>query len=166
MAQLKPAKRLRLAHGEQAACSAGFFPSGLRPMFKIAPNRPRTSGEESESQRRGFDLPVPQWFRGLRVDHDSIREASAQVRLRPNTRGCPWPLGGAPAESITRARCDKGADSWAVPPSVARRYGCSESGPAYIRDLREPREGLHRAASVPCDLIIFASPMSGRGSIA
>ena len=38
--------------------SAGFFPSGLRPTFKIAPSRPRTPGDESESQRRGFDPHV------------------------------------------------------------------------------------------------------------
>jgi hypothetical protein len=28
---------------------AGFFQSGLRPMFKIAPSQPRTSGDESKS---------------------------------------------------------------------------------------------------------------------
>ena len=30
--------------------SAGFFQSGLRRTFKIAPSRPRTSGDESQSQ--------------------------------------------------------------------------------------------------------------------
>jgi hypothetical protein len=35
---------------------AGFFQSGLRPMFKIARRLPRTSGDASKSQRRGFDL--------------------------------------------------------------------------------------------------------------
>ena len=28
---------------------------------------------EPESQWRGFDIPVPQWVRGLRMDHDSVR---------------------------------------------------------------------------------------------
>jgi excisionase family DNA binding protein len=62
--------------------SRRIFPSGLRPTFKIAPSRPRTSGDESESQWRGFDLSLPQRVRGLSLDHDSIGEASAQVRLR------------------------------------------------------------------------------------
>jgi excisionase family DNA binding protein len=39
-------------------------------------------GDESESQWRGFDLSLPQRVCGLRLDHDSIGEASAQVRLR------------------------------------------------------------------------------------
>jgi hypothetical protein len=52
---------------------AGFFQSGLRRTFKIAPRRPRTSGDASKSQRRRFDLSLPQWVRGLRMDHDSVR---------------------------------------------------------------------------------------------
>ena len=36
-------------------------------------------------------------------------------------------------------------DSWAVAPSMAQRDGCSESCPAHVRDVREPREELHRA---------------------
>jgi hypothetical protein len=61
---------------------AGFFQNGLRRTFKIAPSRLRTSGDESESQWRGFDFSLPQRVCGLRLDHDSIGEASAQVRLR------------------------------------------------------------------------------------
>jgi hypothetical protein len=34
-----------------------------------------------------------------------------------------------------RAGRHQGADSWAVPPSMARRHGCSESCPAYVRHL-------------------------------
>jgi hypothetical protein len=48
-------------------------------------------------------------------------------------------------ESRARAGRHQGADSWAVPQSMARRHGSSESGPAHVRDVREPREELHRA---------------------
>jgi hypothetical protein len=124
---------------------AGFFQSGVRPTFKIAPRLPRTSGDESQSQWRGFDLSLPQWVRGLCLDYDSVREASAQVRLRTNTGDRPQPVGGAHPESRARAGRHQGADSWAVPPSMALRRGCSESCPAYVRHLREPCEELHRA---------------------
>jgi len=39
----------------------------------------------------------------------------------------------------------KGADDWAVPASMARRHGCSESCPAHVRDLGEPRQELPHA---------------------
>jgi excisionase family DNA binding protein len=72
----------------------GFFQSGLKPMFKIAPSRLRTSGDESQSQWRGFDLPVPQWVR-----HRSIRCLAAHAghcgrgtEDRAHTTG--WRTGG------------------------------------------------------------------------
>ena len=54
------------------------------------------------------------------------------------------PMGGAhrkaaPGRSSPRCR-QLGSSS-----SMARRDGCSESRPAHIRDVREPREELHRA---------------------
>src|SRR4029453_15781128 len=124
---------------------AGFFQSGVRPTFKIAPRLPRTSGDESQSQWRGFDLSLPQWVRGLCLDYDSVREASAQVRLRTNTGDSPQPVDRAHAESRTRAGRYQGADNLAVPQTMALRHGCSESCPAHVRDVREPREELHRA---------------------
>ena len=77
-----------------------------------------------------------------------------KIRLRTNSGDSPQPVGGAHAESRARAGCHQGADSWAVPPSMARRHGCSEPCPAHVRDVREPREELHRAwTSVRCGLI-------------
>jgi excisionase family DNA binding protein len=87
--------------------SRRILQSGLRPTFKIAPRLPRTSGDESQSQRRRFDLSLPQWVHCLCLDYDSVREASAQVRLPTNTGDSPQPVDTAHAESRTRAGSHK-----------------------------------------------------------
>jgi hypothetical protein len=42
------------------------------------------------------------------MDHDSVREALAQIHLRTNSRDSPHPVGGAHAESRARAGRDQG----------------------------------------------------------
>ena len=73
------------------------------------------------------------------------REASAQIRLRTNLRSCT-------AEWVELTRKAARGPVVTKVPTVGqflnrwlRRHGCSESCPAYLRDLREPREELHRA---------------------
>ena len=95
----------------------------------------------------GSIFSLPQWVRCLCLHYDSVREASAQVRLRTNTGDSPQPVDRAHAESRTRAGSHQGADSWAVPQSMARRHGCSESCPAYeshVKNYIEPGLGALR----------------------
>jgi excisionase family DNA binding protein len=75
--------------------SRRILPEWVEAYVKIAPRLPRTSGDESQSQRRRFGLSLPQWVRGLCLDYDPVREASAQVRLRTNTGDSPQPVDGA-----------------------------------------------------------------------
>jgi excisionase family DNA binding protein len=53
--------------------SRRILPEWVEAYVQDRASRPRTSGDESQSQWRGFDLAVPQWVRGLRMDHDSVR---------------------------------------------------------------------------------------------
>ena len=60
-------------------------------------------------------------------------------------------MGGAHAESRARAGHYQGADSWAVPASMARRHGCSESCPltyatyeSHVKNYIEPGIGALR----------------------
>jgi len=60
-------------------------------------------------------------------------------------------VGGAHAESRARAGHYQGADSWAVPASMARRHGCSESCPltyatyeSHVKNYIEPGIGALR----------------------
>ena len=60
-------------------------------------------------------------------------------------------MGGAHPESRARAGRHQGVDSWAVPPSMARRYGCSEFGPltyatyeSHVKNYIEPGIGALR----------------------
>lgn len=75
-------------------------------------------------------------------------------------------MGRAHAKAARGPVVTKGVDNWAVHPSMARRDGCSESCPADIRDVGDPRENYVELESMPCGLIVFASQMSRRGSIA
>jgi hypothetical protein len=80
---------------DQGWRSRRILPEWVEAYVKIAPRLPRTSGDESQSQRRRFGLSLPQWVRGLCLDYDPVREASAQVRLRTNTGDSPQPVDGA-----------------------------------------------------------------------
>jgi hypothetical protein len=111
-------------------------------------DRAKATGTSDESQRANGEGSIFPYRNGFAayvwVTTPSGKRQHKYIYGR--TRGGrPWPLGGAHAESCTRACCHQGADRWAVPPSMARRYGCSESCPAHVRDVREPSKALHRA---------------------
>jgi excisionase family DNA binding protein len=53
--------------------SRRILPEWVEAYVQDRAKSTRTSGDESESQRRRFDLSLPQWVRGLRLDHDSVR---------------------------------------------------------------------------------------------
>jgi hypothetical protein len=58
--------RVLIITGQLRSIKDGRFrrilPEWVEAYFKIAPSRPRTSGDESKSQWRGFDLPVRNGF--------------------------------------------------------------------------------------------------------
>jgi hypothetical protein len=62
--------------------SRRILPERAEATFKITPRRPRISRQVEPM----YELPLLQRIRGLRLAHDSVREAAAQVRVRAESR--------------------------------------------------------------------------------
>jgi excisionase family DNA binding protein len=86
---------------------AGFFQSGLRPMFKIAPSQPRTSGDDSEPMAR---VRSSRTAMGSRLTFGSLlRQGSANAStstdelVRSSTAGG-WSSRGKPHAGLLSRR--------------------------------------------------------------
>src|SRR6188474_1810087 len=84
---------------------------------------------------------------GSRLRQVNVSASTSTVALVRSSTADGWSAPGKPRA----AGRHQGVDSWAVPPSMARRYGCSEFGPltyatyeSHVKNYIEPGIGALR----------------------